>query len=365
MLVWLGELRLGWQLPINGLTSSLWHAHEMVYGYSLAVIAGFLLTAVPKWTNTASVSGAGLKVIFLAWLMARVVGLFGGTSLLWLTAVLELLFFTSLMIGIGVPIIRNRVFKQSGILVKVLLLATGNAVFYLGVTGYVDNGAHYGLIAGFYLVIALILTLGRRVIPAFIEGRLTLKHPLKNPAWVDGGSLLLFLVFWINEVFSPQSEWIGVVAMSLFFVHLVRLYHWYRPGIWTDPLLWVLYVSYLFIVIAFGLKGISILGIYYLPSLSLHLFAVGGIGLMTTGMMSRVALGHTGRNIRESSAILPIAFACLGLAAVVRVLFPIINIESYFTWISISQLLWILGFGIIIFIYFPILVRPRLDGQQG
>ncbi len=365
MLIWFGILHLNWQLPLNGATPALWHAHEMVYGYSLAVIAGFLLTAVPNWTSTPPLSGKLLGLLFFTWLTARIVWLFGYDHLLILVAALDVLFLLGLLICIGLPLLQQKQFKQSGVLVKILLLGIGNATFYLGLAGYLENGVHYGLYTGFYLVIALILTLGRRVIPVFIENRLGLKQHLTNPVWVDRASLLLFLMFWLFEVFGEDNLWAGIFALLLFLVHINRLFHWFQLGIWRDPLLWVLYVSYGFIVLAFGLKGASIFGYNFASSLALHLFAIGGIGLMTCGMMARVALGHTGRNIRKLPARMAIAFISITLAAVVRVAFPILDLKHYLLWLGLSQWLWIASFTIFVWIYYSILMKPRVDGRPG
>ena len=149
--------------------------------------------------------------VFIAWLVARVTGIFGSDNLLLLSAVADMVFICGLLIFIAIPIIKQRQLKQIGILVKVAILGLGNLAFYLGAANFLENGVFQGLYTGLYLVIALILTLGRRVIPFFIESRLRLENPLKNRKWVEIGSLLLFLVFWIGEVFSQRPQ-IGAVA---------------------------------------------------------------------------------------------------------------------------------------------------------
>ncbi len=365
MLLWFGVISLNWQFSFNGLSPVSWHAHEMVFGFSVAVIAGFLLTAVPNWTKSEPVSGNRLGLVFAPWLAARLVGLLGDANLLLVAGFADTLFTLSLFVLIANPIIRQRQFKQSGILTKVMLLTMANVLFYLGAANVLDNGMFYGLYTGFYLIIALILTMGRRVIPFFIERRLTLAQPLKNRKWVDLGSLLLFLVFWILEVFTQQTQWSAIVATILFVLHAVRLYDWHHSKIWTDPLLWVLYISYLFIVLGFALKGTELTGFIYSPLLALHMFAVGGVGLITCGMMARISLGHSGRNIRQAPPLITLAFISIALSAITRVFFPILFPAQYPLWISISQWLWILGFTVFIAIYLPILIRPRIDGQRG
>ena len=365
MLIWFGVLRLGWQFPFNGLTATIWHGHEMLYGFSVAVIAGFLLTAVPNWTETKPIGGLPLVFVFASWLGARVTGLIGGAEVLVVTACLDLLFLSGLLVCAALPIVRGKHWKQSGILAKVILLIIGNAAYYLGASGHLENGIVLGLNIGFYLVIALVLTLGRRLIPFFIERRLKLSQPVRNDKWVDRASIILFLVFWALQVFTHQTLWIQTIALLLFYLHSFRLYHWHRPGIWADPLLWVLFVSYGFIVLSFALVAAPLFGVNYSPFLALHLFAVGGIGLITCGMMARISLGHSGRDLRAPPRMISIAFVSIALAAIVRVFLPMYFIEHYLLWLTISQWLWIGGFAVFFLNYMTILLSPRIDGKPG
>lgn len=365
MFLWFGILRLGWHFPLNGVPAVTWHAHEMVFGYSAAVVAGFLLTAVPNWTGTAAVNGRILIVIFGAWLGARFLSLVGGADLLPVSAGLDLIFITGLFGCVLWPVVRQKKWKQFAILAKVATLGAGNCLYYLGAGGIIENGVHYGLYMGFYLLIALILTLGRRVIPSFIERRLSLPAPLRNDRWVDIGSMVLFIVFWALQIFGAAPRWLQIIALPLLALHCFRLYHWHRPGIWRDPLLWVLFVSYGLITSSFAIVAAPLLGFAYSPLLALHLFAVGGIGLMTCGMMSRVSLGHSGRDIRTPPTAISIAFICIALAAIVRVFPPMLSIDQYMIWLVVSQWLWITGFLIFIFNYAFILIKPRVDGKPG
>jgi uncharacterized protein involved in response to NO len=126
-----------------------------------------------------------------------------------------------------------------------------------------------------------------------------------------------------------------------------------------------LYVSYLFIVIAFGIKGAGLTGLTYSPLLTLHLFAIGGIGLISCGMMTRVTLAHTGRDIRSVPDLVTVSFACIALATIIRVFLPMVSMGKYLLWVSISQLLWIIGFTIFLLLFFSTLIRPRIDGTPG
>ena len=361
ILIWLGLVDFNWSFKLNGLAPMIWHAHEMIFGYALAVIAGFLLTAVPNWTNSPPVNGWLLFTIFSCWLLARLSSLFGGEAGLSITGFLDLAFLCGLFIAIATPIFKRRQFRQAGILVKILLMATANLLFYLGAAGILENGTHYGLYAAFYLIIALILTLARRVFPMFITNGVGLKKPLTNRRWVDISSLAVFSVFWVLEIFQFSATATSWVALLLMLIHSMRLFDWYAPGMWQKPLVWVLYVSYVFMVLGFGLKASSLIGIYVSPILSLHLFAIGGIGMVTCGMISRVSLGHSGRNIHNPSPWLTAIFICLVAATIVRVVFPLVAMQHYLLWMSLSKVFWIAGFAGFLIIYTPMLTKPRVD----
>jgi uncharacterized protein involved in response to NO len=166
-------------------------------------------------------------------------------------------------------------------------------------------------------------------------------------------------VFWILEIFmlSPiASSW---VALALLIIHSFRLYDWYAPSMWSKPLVWVLYLSYVGTVMGFALKAISLAGVIIAPILVLHLFAIGGVGLITCGMMSRVSLGHTGRNIHQPPAWLSAVFICIVVSVVCRVLLPIVVPQYYLLSVTLSKLFWIAGFSGFILLHASMLIRPR------
>jgi uncharacterized protein involved in response to NO len=220
------------------------------------------------------------------------------------------------------------------------------------------------LYSGVYLIIALVLTISRRVLPFFIEKGVGYPVELRNSKAVDIASMVLFLGFWIADLAWPNGLGVGLLAAGLFCLHLWRLLGWYTAGIWAKPLLWVLYLAYAAIIAGFALKLAACLSDIS-PSLALHTFAVGGIGLMSLGMMTRVALGHTGRNVFEPPPLLFWVFVLLCAALVARVVLPLLLQQHYALWIATSQWLWLSAFLIYFVCYFPILTRPRIDGQDG
>lgn len=363
-LIWMGIYVFGWQIQIYGLPPVTWHAHEMIYGYGMAVIAGFLLTAVKNWTNIQTPHGWPLFLLFLIWLFARVIPFFGESVAVEVIAILDNLFLVLLLVSVALPIIKTKQWKNMGIVSKIFLMLASNVVFYLGVLGMLEHGVRWGLYSGLYLILALIFTMGRRVIPFFIERGVGYPVQLKNWKWLDISSLVIFLLFWITDLATPDSILVALFCVVLFLLHGVRMFGWYTRGIWQNPLLWVLYLAYGFIVVGFAFKA-AVFAFGISPYLAVHAFAFGGIAMMTMGMMSRVSLGHTGRSVSEPPAVLFWMFAILFIGAVIRVFMPLLDQSHYTIWIALSQVLWMVSFSIFLFIYFPMLTQQRADGQHG
>jgi uncharacterized protein involved in response to NO len=364
MLTWMGIYIFGARLPLSTLPAVNWHAHEMIYGYGMAVIAGFLLTAVRNWTGIQTLHGWRLGLLLAVWMLARVMPFLDIKGGLYAMAALDLGFMLCLLGAVVSPIVRVKQWRQLGIASKLLLLTIGNACFYVSLLGWSEHGARYGLYVGFYLIIALILTMSRRLIPFFTERGVDYNATLKNRRWLDIAVLLLFVLFLVLEVFTDFRQVAAVTAIALFVLHTVRLLGWFTPGIFRHPLLWGLHAGYAFIVAGFALYAAAVyFGIS--PFLSVHAFAVGGIGIVTVSMMARVSLGHTGRNIRKPPGAVAWVLLALIAATVTRVFLPLTGMEHYRWWIAGSQVFWILAFAGFLAVYFPILTRPRIDGQPG
>jgi uncharacterized protein involved in response to NO len=343
---------------------AIWHAHEMLFGYGLAVVAGFLLTAIRNWTGVQTIRGARLLLLFSLWAIARVIPLINSNHAIELMAVFDIMFMLMFITAATIPVIKVKQYSQTGIISKLVLLLISNLLFYLGALGLVADGVRWGLYSGLYMLIALVLVMARRVIPFFIETGTDSGVKVRNWRWLDITSLVLLLLLWVFDVFSEYRFIVSFIAALLFTVHVIRMIGWYTVAIWSKPLLWVLYLAYLSIVTGFLLKSLEYWFVIS-PFLSVHAFAYGGIGVMTLGMMSRVTLGHTGRNVSESP---PVLFWCFGLllaGAVVRVVFPLFNNDLYVYWISLSQILWIASFVVFLIVYTPMLVTPRIDGRDG
>lgn len=354
-------------LPIRNILPSQWHAHEMLYGYGMAVVAGFLLTAVKNWTGIQTPHGKSLFLLFALWVIARVLLLFGTLFLVW-AAIADLLFGLLLTLAVAKPVVESRQWKQMAVVSKLLLLWVGNLLFYLGCYQLIDDGVLYAINGAVWLFIGLILMIGRRVIPFFIERGVahlvTAKIQLRQHQWVDITIMVLFIALFLNALFMHLANVSSLLAVALFVLNGYRLYHWHTRALWQVPLLWSLYVSAWLITLGFLCYGMQ--EQLAIPAvLTLHLFTIGGIGLMTVAMMSRVALGHTGRDIKQTSPWLKFAFAAIIASVVFRILLPLAAMDYYSDWLIVSALCWIAGFAIFLLIYAPILCKPRVDGAYG
>ncbi|MGA8146273.1 MAG: NnrS family protein [Gallionellaceae bacterium] len=359
--IWGGIYVYSWRVPRLPFSPMHWHAHEMIFGYGMAVAAGFLLTAVRNWTKIPTPQGVPLAGLAAFWLAARVAGWLSPGQVLPM-AVLDLAFDIWLIVAIFGPILRAKQHQNIGIASKIILLMLANLCFYLGVSGALQQGIDWGLYSGLYVLLALIYSMARRVLPMFIERGVGYSVKLRNWVWIDRSGIYVFVLFLVADVFWRNVPVTAALAGLLFGTHVMRMAGWHTKGIWNKPLLWVLYVGYGAATFGFLLKALAPF-ISLSPSLALHAFAVGGIGIITAGMMARISLGHTGRNIQQHSRLLAPAFMLLIAAYVARVLLPMIAPAHYLLWLGIAQVAWLIGFALLFQVYAPILVKPRADGM--
>jgi uncharacterized protein involved in response to NO len=359
MLVYFSYLTLN----TSNISISQWHAHEMLYGFSMAVVAGFLLTAVKNWTGLSTASGRLLMVMFSFWCVARMSFLFG-TALLPLAMAADLLFGLMFIVVITIPIVKAKQWMRMAVVSKVFLLWIGNILFYLGYLGIMTNGMQYSINGILLLFIGLILMIGRRVIPFFIERGNETRVQLKHYKWLDISMLAVFIGLFLNVIFIQNPSVTTIFSWTLFVLNGYRLFNWHAKGLWRVPLLWSLYLSAWLINVGFSFYGLQA---QYsgLSIATLHIFTIGGIGLMTLSMMSRVSLGHTGRDIRKPHAWLKFAFAGLITSVLFRSILPMLTSQLYKNWVYVASIFWILSFAIFVVIYTPILLKPSADGAFG
>lgn len=362
MTLWTAFYTFKLRLNFENISPTMWHAHEMLFGYAIAVITGFMLT-IEKYRFGALISKkSALIILIILWILARAfISLTLITDISWKTgAVLDCLFILILTIRISYPVIRGKDREKTGLAAHMALITISNVIFYLGVLGLLPDGQRWGVYSALFLVVSTILLMGRKMIPLFIRNGLDFQFEPRNWRVIDILSIFFFVSFFFSELFFTSGKLVSIFSGILALIYSVRLYGWYSSRIWKKPMLWVLFVAYVWIAIGFGLKFLSLY--FNIPDLpALHSFTYGGIGIMTVGFMSRVTLGHTGRNVFAPPKIVFWIFTVLLTGAIVRVFLPIIDSGNYLIWIAVSQILWILSFLIFAIVFLPMLWRPSVE----
>jgi len=356
---WIGMLE-SW-IPLGSYYSgSIWHAHEMLFGYTAAVIAGFLLTAVRNWTGIETPTGAALAALAGLWLAGRIAPFLPLPDVA--IAALNVAFFPTLALSLYRPLWHgpnpvNRVFLAllAGMTIASLLV-------HLQSIGATQNTAPRGIRLMLDVTLLTLLVVSGRVMPFFTERGVTGARP-RNRAIVERLTFILAPLWLVANLLLPSSQLAGTIALALALAQAVRLACWHDTRVWSVPILAVLYAGYLWLILGLALDGLVGLGLLP-PFPALHALTVGAVGGFTLGMMARVSLGHTGRPMR-SSVHMNIAFILLNAAAFFRVFAALFFPAQHATWILLSGTLWTLAFAMFLWVYAPILIAPRVDGRPG
>jgi uncharacterized protein involved in response to NO len=341
--------------------SSGWHAHEMLFGYVVAVMAGFLLTAVRNWTDSAPLRGIPLAALSSLWLAGRILPLFLGIPP-WLVAVVDLAFLPILALVLAMPLLRAGQKRNLFIPVLLLVLMVANALVHMEWLGYAMDSARLGVVLAIYTLVLLITVIAGRVIPFFIESALP-KVKIQPRPLIGYMCIMTVIILALADLFSPSAQIVVVCGLAAALVHAWRLSGWVvRPAL-TQPLLWILLAGYAWLVVGFILLAIAYSGL--IPTMiAFHALMVGGIGVMTLGMMARVALGHSGRPLR-APPLVTLAFILVNIAAVVRVAGPLMTLRYTKAVIGAAGALWITSFVLFLFVYAPMLIQARIDDRPG
>jgi uncharacterized protein involved in response to NO len=349
----------GWQ-PMGG--SLAWHRHELPFGFAVAIIAGFLLTAVQNWTGRPGLSGWSLAALFGLWLLARLAWLFGEPLPLLLA--LQLPFLPLLALLLGRQLWQVRQWRNYPLVVVVLLMAGCEWLLLYGLALGDDALQRRGALAGLWLIAALVSIIGGRVIPFFTQRGLNRLAPVAPRPRLDllvlVLSLSLALLFASGLAMQP-SLWLLPLLLALVALHGLRLWHWYGAGIWRVPLLWSLHLAYAWLPLALLALAAWHVGWLSNVSLAYHALALGTVGGAILAMLARVSLGHTGRPL-QPPAVMGWAFASLQLAVMARVLLvPLAPAAG----LGLSSLLWVVAFTLFVRHYAVMFWTARVDGQPG
>ncbi|WP_417778051.1 NnrS family protein [Stutzerimonas xanthomarina] len=346
--------------PTGGWLS--WHRHEMLFGFAMAIVAGFLLTAGQTWTGQPGVSGNKLIALAVVWLLARLGWLFGLPVALLIP--LDLLFMLGVagLMGRMLWVVRQ---KRNYPIIAVLSLMIGADVLVLCGVALGDDGLQrQGVLAGLWLVAALMAIIGGRVIPFFTQRGLGHTEAVKPWLWLDVALLVgtgLIAALYAVSVALQQHVALGVLFLAIAMGHLLRLARWYDAGIWRVPLLWSLHLAMLWLVVAATGLALWNFGVLESSSSALHALSVGSMSGLILAMIARVTLGHTGRPLQLPPGIVG-AFVLFNLGAASRV-FLITEWPLLGLWLA--AVCWALAFALYVWRYAPMLVAARVDGHPG
>lgn len=361
--LWL--LMLGGTVPARGyLDPVAWHAHEMLFGFVVAVLAGFLLTAVGNWTKRETAVGAPLALLTLLWLAGRVAMLLGAAWPPGLVAVVDLAFLPALALALGRPLLAAKERRNLVMLAIVGALFLTNVAVHLDALGVLPAGSARSVTrVSLDLITLVMLIIAGRVFPMFTRNA-TQASDVRSVPWLDascvGGMALLTLVDVEAAPSLATAGLAGVVAV----LAAVRAIHWGAQHSLREPLLWILHVGYGWIVLGLLMRAASGLGFPQLATLATHALTVGAIGCLTLGMMARVSLGHTGR-LLAAPAPLSAVFVAINIAAVVRVVGPLLAPTRYFEVLATATAFWTVAFVVFLATYAKVLTSPRVDGRPG
>ncbi len=361
MALWIVALVSGF--PIGGSYGGpAWHAHEMLFGYTSAALAGFLLTAIPNWTGRLPVSGLPLAILFAVWLVGRLALIVPDTLGLPLAIALDIAFLPLLLAICLREIVAGKKWRDLKVLAGLAALALANAGFHALIIWNGDPGLASRLAVSAYIM--LIGIVGGRIVPSFTRNWLAKRHVISLPAPYDRLDTIALLgalpalALWVA---LPEHWLTSVAALAAGLLHLWRLGRWQGWQTGAERLVLVLHFAYLFVPL--GFFAIALVPVGWLdPAAALHVFTVGAIGLMTLAVMSRATRGHTGLPLTApwSTAL---SYALLLLATILR---PAANLfpDYYMRLVELSGLFWILAFGLYVFEYAPAILgrrKPRAE----
>ena len=336
-----------------------WHIHEMLFGYLAAIVAGFLLTAVPNWTGRLPVQGLPLLMLVLLWGAGRLAVLLS-VSLGWqLTAVIDCAFLAALGLAIAREIVAGRNWRNLKVLVPVAVLLLANGLFHIEAQFYgaSDISRRLGLAAA----ITLIMLIGGRIIPSFTRNWLVRENPGRLPVpfgRYDGLSIAASILALAAWTVAPEHAMSATLMALAAILQAGRLARWAGERTWRDPLVAVLHLAYAFVPIGFALLSLAILAPGAVPvAAGMHALGGGAIGGMTLSVMVRATLGHTGRTLQADRAT-NVIFAAVFAAALLRI---VAAFDVRMVWIHAAGGAWALAFLGFAVLYGPALVTRRLQ----
>ena len=361
LVLWIAALA-GAVAPPTGLPIAAWHPHELLFGYAGAVVAGFLLTAVPNWTGRLPVRGVPLLILCLLWLAARLAGLVGGAISPLPAVVLDTGFWLMLVAAMGREVAAGRNWRNLPVIALATLLGIACLLSQLEALGFGSGPA--GRRLGLAVVWVLIGMIGGRVVPSFTRNWLAKRGETALPApfgRIDRAALAtlpLALAVWVA---FPDSAPTGILLALAGAATLLRLARWRGLATTAEPLVAILHLGYGWLGVGLLLLGLGILLPESIGRLaSLHALSAGAIGTMTLAIMTRATLGHTGRDLTADGLTI-VLYGLVQVGALLRVVAPVLPVD-YGDTLTLAALLWGGAFVLFVWRYSPMLLAPRATG---
>lgn len=364
LLLWLAVLTGTVELP-SGFDAVTWHAHEMLFGFVFAAVAGFLLTAVPSWTGRPPLNGLPLVVLALLWALGRLGVAFSAVIGPGAAAVLDLALPVALVIVIAREILAGRNWHNLPMVAGLTILAAANGLFHAEALGWADTAA-----AGWRLAIAMVTLMigliGGRIIPNFTRNWLSKRGETALPApfsTFDGVAMAVTGLWAVLWTLWPDHLATTEAALAAGLLQAVRLARWrgWRTG--AEPLVWVLHLGYLWVPVGLLLVGAAGLVPVIPVSAAIHALTAGAMATMILAVMTRATLGHTGRTLTAGPATAALYGMVIAVAPL-RIAAPLTP-DLYWPLLIASGLLWTGAFALFLAVYGPMVFRPRVDGKGG
>jgi uncharacterized protein involved in response to NO len=360
-------LNISYGVPLSSdWPPTLWHAHEMLFGFIVSAVAGFLLTAVPSWTGQRGFAGTPLVVLSAVWLAARIMI---ASSSHWpraLTAAVDLAFLPALAALVARPLLRSQ--NRNTPLLSVLgLLWLTNLVFHVALIRRNAPLALQALHIGIDLMLVLVTVIGGRILPAFTATALRpqgLQDRVSSSTALTIAAVAAMAAVTVGDVFLPDARLAGGLAAAAAVIQGWRFAQWGALRTLRQPIVWILHAAYLWLPVGLALKAIALLNGAAFSAFWLHALTMGTLATMILAVMTRAALGHTGRPLVAHPVT--VASYLLLLAAVLVRVFGLAALRvSYPMVIAAAAFLWTAAFLFFVLIYAPILCSPRVDGRAG
>ena len=337
-----------------------WHAHEMLFGFVIAIVSGFLLTAVQTWTQLRAVHGLSLAFLFSVWIAARILMLVGGNLPSWLVAFVDISYLPLVGILMARLVIKARNYRNLVFVPVLLLLALANTLTHFGYFSW-------GMYASIWLVSLLMTVVGGRVIPMFTANG-TQSQKVEPLPWLERATLFLMwliaVIYLVNSAARMPPMVMAMIFAAASIANAWRAWRW-RPWVTTRVrLVWSLHAAYWFIPLGLGLFALHFAGVNINASTAMHALTAGAMGSLILAMLARVSLGHTGRPL-EIHPAMKYAFLLVIFAGLYRLaagLKPALTANHGYT---ISAIAWCLAYGLFFVLYARILRSPRPDGKDG